>query len=93
MFYGFTGARNITSIDLDSSSQPWVAYSDEAVMKLAHPGEDGWENETVAEAAPDAPFGQIISLELDSADTPHIAFSTISSKSPLDGTIAYATRG
>ena len=32
---GFTGARNITSIDIDSGSAPWIVYSDESVMKLA----------------------------------------------------------
>jgi hypothetical protein len=93
MFYGFTGARNITSIDLDSNGQPWIAYSDEAVMKLAQPGNSDSQIETVAESAPDAPFGQILSLELDGADAPHIAFATVSSKQPLDGTISYATRG
>jgi hypothetical protein len=93
MFYGFTGARNITSIDLDSGGQPWIAYSDEAVMKLAQPGDGGSQIEVVAEADPGAPFGQILSLELDGSDAPHIAFATVTNKQPLAGTIAYATRG
>jgi len=93
MFYGFTGARNITSIDVDSQGRPWVAYSDEAVMRLAQRLDDGWQGETVAESAPGSPFGQILSLELDDTDAPHIVYSIISSKQPLDGTIAYTTRG
>ena len=49
--------------------------------------------ETIAETSIDAPFGQIVSLDVDGSGRPHIAYSIISSKGELDGTIAYATRG
>ena len=61
-------------------------------MRLAQPGDGGWQTETVTEAG-DVPLGQIVSLEIDGADRPHIAFATVTAKGPLDGTILYATRG
>jgi hypothetical protein len=93
MFFGFTGARNITSLALDQDQRPWIAYSDELVLKLAEPADGEWQLETIAETSIDAPFGQIVSLDVDGSGRPHIAYSIISSKGELDGTIAYATRG
>lgn len=92
LFLGFTGARNLTSIALDADGRPSVAYSDERIMRLATFDEAGWQIETVAEAD-EAPFGQIVSLAIDPDGRPHLAYALVTSKSPLDGTIAYATRG
>jgi len=89
---GFTGARNITSIDLDSDGNPAIVYSDESVMKLAQLTGDEWRTEVVVEAT-DAPLGQIVSLELDAEGRPHIAFAEVTDKGKLDGSIWYATRG
>ena len=90
---GFTGARNITSIDIDSAGNPWIAFSDESVLKLARRVAGAWEIETVVESDPaTAPLGQIVSLKLDGSDRPHLAYSVISDKRELDGSIWYATR-
>jgi hypothetical protein len=89
---GFTGARNITSIDIGPDGTPWVAYSDESVMRLAHLEDGAWLTETVTEAG-DLPLGQIVSLAIDLDGRPHLAFADVTDKSELDGNIWYATRG
>ncbi len=35
LFYGFEGAREITSIKVDSAGNPWIAYTDELNLNLA----------------------------------------------------------
>jgi hypothetical protein len=87
----FTGARNITGIDLDADGEPWIVYSDEQVMKLAQLVEGEWQTEIVAQAS-DLPLGQIVSIEIDAESRPHIAFADVSDKGKLDGSIWYATR-
>ena len=89
---GFTGARNITSIDTDADGNPWIAYSDESILKLAHLVDGSWQTETVTEAG-DVPLGQIVSLDIDAEGRPHIAFADVTDKDQLDGNIWYATRG
>ena len=91
LFIGFTGARNLTSVALAPDSSPWVAYSDEQVMSLAHLVDGDWQIETVTEAG-EAPLGQIVSLEIDAQDRPHVAFAEVTDKSQLDGSVWYATR-
>ena len=88
---GFTGARNITSIDVDGDGRPWIAYSDERTLNLARLGSDGWTSETVVQAE-QTPLGQIVSLKIDGKQRPHISYALVSNKSPLDGTIWHATR-
>jgi hypothetical protein len=90
LFFGFTGARNITSISLDSQGRPWVAFSDEAALQIAVKNDDAWALQTVVEAAGN-PLGQIVSLKLDASDTPHLAYSVITDKNQLDGTVWYGT--
>ena len=88
---GFTGARDITSIDVDDEGRPWIAYSDERVIKLGGLVDGAWQIETITEAS-DVPLGQIVSLELDADGRPHVAFADVTDKSQLDGSIWYATR-
>ncbi len=88
---GFTGARNITSINLDDDGRPWIAYSDESVLKLGRLEGGQWQAETVVDAT-DTPLGQIISLDIDGEGRPHIAYALVTNKSPLNGSIWYATR-
>ena len=89
---GFTGARNITSIDTDGDGGPWIAYSDETALRLAHLVDGSWQIETVTEAG-DVPLGQIVSLDIDDEGRQHIAFADVTDKGQLDGNIWYATRG
>ena len=87
--FGFIGARNITSLVVDSKGNPWIAYADERVVKLAVWDGSKWLIDTVVEAE-DAELGQLVSLKLDSEDHPHVAYFEVTSKSPLDGRIKYA---
>lgn len=63
------------------------------MLRLAQVVDGAWQIETIAEADTDAPFGQIVSLDIDSGGRPQVAYSIISSKGPLDGVVVYATRG
>lgn len=85
------GARNITSIALDSKGRPWIAYSDESVIKIGVLDGSTWDISVVANAG-DTPFGQLVSLKLDSNDRPHLAFFLATSRLPLDGVVMYATQ-
>ncbi|MFQ5878915.1 MAG: hypothetical protein ACE5IZ_01910 [Dehalococcoidia bacterium] len=90
IFFGFTGARNITSLALDSQGNPWIAYSDEKEMRLAIWDGSQWQVQTVATSGQN-PLGQIVILKLDAQDRPHIGYAEVTSKDPLDGVIMYAT--
>jgi hypothetical protein len=89
---GFTGARRITDIDIDSAGIPRIAFTDTAVVRLATGDEAGWTVEEVAAAGP-LPLGQLVSLELDDADVPHIATYEVTAPSPLNGVIVHLTQG
>ena len=88
--FGFVGARNITSVAVDSSGNPWIAYTDEKVVNLAVWDGEGWQTSRVAETSDD-PFGQIVSLKLDSADAPHLTYVEGASRQSPEGTVKYAT--
>jgi hypothetical protein len=88
--FGFVGARNITSVAVDSSGNPWIAYTDEKVVNLDVWDGEGWQASTVAETSDD-PFGQIVSLKLDNADAPHLTYVEGASRQSPDGTVKYAT--
>jgi hypothetical protein len=88
---GFEGARRITSLDLDPDGNPVVAYADTSGVWLARPGTDGtWASGPVATAG-DRPLGQLVSMEVDDAGTPHVAFFEVTGNGPLSGRIVYAT--
>ena len=91
MSFGFIGARNSTSLAIDSDNNPWIAYSDEQSMKLAVWDGAEWRIETVVEAD-GRPLGQLVSLKLDSQDHPHLAFFEVTNKGPLEGVVKY-TKG
>ena len=87
--YGFVGARNITSLALDSQGNPWIAYTDEKELKLARWDGSAWESAVVVVAGTQ-PLGQLVSLKLDSQDQPHMAYFEVEDKSPLTGRVKYA---
>ncbi len=91
LVFGFEGARNITSVAVDSRGNPWVAYTDESLVKLARWNGAAWDVETVITAREQQrPFGQLVSLKLDSQDRPHLAWFEVTSTGPLDGIVMYA---
>ena len=87
--FGFIGARNITSVALDSAGNPWIAYSDEKTLELAVWDGAGWQIDTVTKAGSRA-LGQLVSLKIDATDQPHIAYFEVTDKSPLNGRVKYA---
>jgi hypothetical protein len=90
LLFEFTGARNITSLVLDSSGNPWIAYSDEGTLRLAVWDGSQWKIDTVVDAG-SRPLGQLVSLKLDGQDQPHVAyFEVTSTGGPLAGVIKYA---
>ena len=89
LVYGFAGARNVTSLALDSQGNPWIAYSDEKELKLARWDGSAWESVVVIVAGMQ-PFGQLVSLKLDSQDQPHIVYFDVVDKAPLTGRVKYA---
>lgn len=87
----FSGARNLTSLALDSKGNPHIGYSDASVIKHAWRQGDVWQTQTVLDVSgTNNTLGQLTSLKLDKADHPHIAYYEISSDEPLVGIIKYA---
>ena len=84
-------ARRNSSLAFDSTGQAHVVFSDTTGVWYSVRGDAGWEIEQIVTA--DLSLGQLVSLVLDGSDTPHLVLYEITSNSPLDGTIAYLTRG
>ena len=74
---------------LGSDGNPWIAFSDQAVVKLAVRENGTWRVETVAERGLRA-FGQLVSLAVDANDAPHITYFQVTDTAPLDGVVMYA---
>ncbi len=89
---GMTGARRNSSLALDADGVPHVAFSDEGSVSYATRTDGGWEVVEVATAG-DRPFGQLVSLKVDIAGIPHLAFTELTQNNPLSGLIVYVTLG
>ena len=89
---GMTGTRRNSSLALDAQGVPHVVFSDQGVIRYATRTDAGWDVEEIVTAG-DRPFGQLVSLRLDDAGTPHLAFTELTSTGPLSGLIVYLTRG
>lgn len=87
---GGKGARNLTSIVLDSEGNPIISYSDEDVMKVAYFDGAEWRTETIATAGDD-PFAQITSLRVGADGTLYLAYALVTDTRPLEGEIWYAS--
>ena len=85
---GQVGARNITSVAVDSRGAPWVAYSDTAELHVARLDGSKWRTQRVARSG-DQPLGQLVSLGIDGDDALHIAYFEGRSPGPI-GTVKYA---
>jgi hypothetical protein len=88
--FGTVGARNITSVSVDSRGNPWITYSDEKTLRLAIWTGSRWQIEAVVEDAGLQTLGQLVSLKLDSQDQPHIAYFQVTSQRPPEGIVKYA---
>jgi hypothetical protein len=90
LFYGFEGAREITSIKVDSASNSWIAYSDEVNLKLAVWDGNAFRVETITTAQERGPkLGQLVSLEVDANDVAHVATFEVTAAGPLNGNVLY----
>ncbi|MFQ5934576.1 MAG: hypothetical protein ACE5KI_08045, partial [Dehalococcoidia bacterium] len=80
------------SLVLDENENPIIVYSDQSIIKLAYLKDfPHWQIETVATAG-DVPFGQLVSLEIDSDGVLHLAYTEVESRtSPgISGAVKYA---
>ena len=78
-------------VALGSDGEPRVAFSDRSSLFYAVHDADGWAVEEVVSAA-SLPLGQLVSLKVDAANAPHIAYYEVTRLSPLSGVIGYLTK-
>ena len=89
---GMTGARRNSALALDADGVPHVAFSDQDSVGYATRTDGVWDVVEVATAG-DRAFGQLVSLKVDIAGIPHLAFTELTQSNPLAGLIVYATLG
>lgn len=88
---GFEAARRITSLALDGEDNPRVVFSDVSGIWLGSRDAAGaWTTEQLVTAGA-RPLGQLVSMEVDGAGVPHIAYFEVTGNGPLTGVIAYLT--
>ena len=90
--FEFDIARRNSSLAIDSTGTPHIAFSDTSGVWYAVLRNGAWETQQLASAGT-LPLGQLVSLVLDDNDVPHVAFYEVTRANPLDGTIIYATTG
>ena len=91
LLFGFEGARNITSIQVDGEGNPVIAYSDTSNIKVARWNGSGWDTETLTTRKDRGKeFGQLVSLKLDGTGRAHLTWFEITERGPLDGVVMYA---
>ena len=91
VFTGFFGARKTSSLVFDRDDNPIVAYSDEAIIKVAIWDGSNWITDTVLTADGD-PLGQQVSVAMDIDGVLHLTFADVTRKSSpgVTGSIKYA---
>jgi hypothetical protein len=92
VFIGFSGARNMTSLVLDSQMNPNLTYSDQKIMKYAKWNGSNWERQIIIDVSGTSTiFGQQTSMQLDNKGYVHISYYEVTSSSPLTGIVKYVT--
>jgi hypothetical protein len=90
---GFTGARNMTALAMNSDGQLQVCYGDRKVVKYATLWEGNWQTEFVVDhTATDTLLGAQVDLAIDSRGGAHITFFTLENEFPVSGTIQYGVK-
>ncbi|MEZ5038559.1 MAG: T9SS type A sorting domain-containing protein [Saprospiraceae bacterium] len=90
---GFTGSRNITSLAMDATGVFHLSYGDRNVVKYAVLKNGTWEIETaVDETETSVRLGSQTSLALGPDGRPHITYFEVTSETPLNGKVKYATK-
>ncbi len=89
---GFSGARNMTSLTLDSQMNPHLTYSDQKILKYAKWDGSGWQRETILDVSNTSTvLGQLTSLQLDTEENVHVSYYEVTKKIPLEGIVKYVT--
>jgi hypothetical protein len=88
---GFIGARHLTWLRLDSQGRPHLAFNDQSQLKYAVKTDGGWQIEVVGEKGPN-PFGQLVMMELDSRDRPHLVYTVFTNPNAPEGIVKYAVK-
>lgn len=83
---GFEGARRTVDIDL-TGGEPVVAFIDERRLALATRTDGVWLEETLIEAT-QTPL-QVVGLAIDAGGAPHLTFSELTARGPLDADVWY----
>ncbi len=89
---GFTGARNMTSLTLDTQMNLHLTYSDEKILKYANWNGSNWQRETILDVSNTSTvLGQLTSLQLDTEGYVYVCYYEVTNKIPLRGIIKYVT--
>jgi hypothetical protein len=92
VFIGFSGARNMTSLNLDSQMNPHLTYSDQKIMKYTKWDGANWQREIIVDASGTSTIlGQQTSMQLDNQGYAHIAYYEVTNSVPLRGIVKYVT--
>jgi hypothetical protein len=92
VFIGFSGARNMTSLILDSQMNTHLTYNDQKIMKYANWDGSNWQRQIIIDVSGRSTIlGQQTSMQLDNQGYVHIAYYEVTSSSPLTGNIMYVT--
>ena len=88
---GMVGARKITSIAVDSTGVPHIAFTDRRKVVYASRAGGAW-SETLIYENREGRLGQLVEFALDGQDRPHVTFFEVTATSPaLMGDIKYGT--
>ncbi len=90
---GFSGARRVTALAMDSGGALHLAYGDRAVVRYARLLDNQWERETVVDVrAEPTVLGAQVDLDVSADGQPHLTYFEVERSSPLSGPVRYATR-
>jgi hypothetical protein len=92
VFIGFSGARNMTSLILDSQMNPHLTYSDQKIMTYTKWDGANWQRQIIIDASGTSTIlGQQTSMQLDNQGYVHIAYYEVTNSVPLRGIVKYVT--
>jgi hypothetical protein len=92
VFIGFSGARNMTSLNLDPQMNLHLTYSDQKIMKYSKWDGSNWQRQIILDVSDTSTIlGQQTSMQLDNQGYVHIAYYEVTNGAPLTGVIKYVT--
>jgi hypothetical protein len=92
VFIGFSGARNMTSLTLDSQMNPHLTYGDLKIIKYTKWDGSNWQRQIIIDLSDTSMnLGQQTSMQLDNNGYIHIAYFEVTGYFPLTGNVMYVT--